>query len=178
MTRRAALAVAAVLAVGGPVAASAASTPAVPIPSDPRDPAVQSFTGTPATAQPYAAQSIPRNPYMAPNEHSNIHNDAYQTDTYNVAGPLGRDPQVTSTLFAAECASVTFDRAGRLVTVCVSPTGATLRLIDPTRWRRWRRTSSRCARPGRSRSTTSPAAATSTSTTRTARSSRRSPVTC
>jgi hypothetical protein len=131
MTRRAALTVAALLAVAGPVAASAASTPAVPIPSDPRDPAVQSFTGTPAIAQPYAAQSIPRNPYMAPNERSNIHNDAYQTDAYNVAGPLGRDPQVTSTLFAAECASVTFDRAGRLVTVCVSPTGATLRLIDP-----------------------------------------------
>ena len=103
----------------------------MPIPSDPRDPVVQPFTGEPATAQPYAAQSIPRNPYMAANERSNIHNDAYQTDAYNVAGPLGRDPQVTSTLFAAECASVTFDSRGRIVTVCVSPTGATLRLIDP-----------------------------------------------
>ena len=61
----------------------------MPIPSDPRDPVVQPFTGTPATTeQPYAPQSIPRNPYMAPNERSNIHNDAYQTDAYNVAGPL------------------------------------------------------------------------------------------
>ena len=68
---------------------------------------------------------------MAPNERSNIHDDAYQTDAYNVAGPLGRDLQVSSTLFAAECASVTFDRQGRIVTVCVSPTGATLRLLDP-----------------------------------------------
>lgn len=121
----------AALAVIAPVAAFAAPTPAVPIPSDPRDPTVQPFTGTPATAQPFTAQSIPRNPYMAPNERSNIHDDAYQTDAYNVAGPLGRDLAVTSTLFAAECASVTFDRAGRIVTVCVSPTGATLRLIDP-----------------------------------------------
>jgi hypothetical protein len=130
LLRRAAL-TAALIVLAVPTLAAAASTPAVPIPSDPRDPAVQSFTGTPATAQPYAPQSIPRNPWMAPNERSNIHDDAYQTDAYNGAGPLGRDPQVTSTLFAAECASVTFDRAGRLVTVCVSPTGATLRLIDP-----------------------------------------------
>ena len=131
LLRRAALTVAALVALAGPVAASAASTPAAPIPSDPRDPAVQSFTGKAATAQPYAAQSVPRNPYMAPNERSNIHNDAYQTDAYNTAGPLGRDLEVSSTLFAAECASVTFDRHGRIVTVCVSPTGATLRLIDP-----------------------------------------------
>src|SRR3954451_19462996 len=131
MLRRGLLGAVVLLLVAAPVASSAASTPAVPIPSDPRDPAVQGFTGKATTAQPYAAQSIPRNPYMAPNERSNIHDDAYQTDAYNVAGPLGRDLEVSSTLFAAECASVTFDRAGRLVTVCVSPTGATLRLIDP-----------------------------------------------
>ncbi len=131
MLRRTTLALAALLALATPVAAGAVSTPAVPIPSDPRDPTVQPVTGKAATAEPYAAQSIPRNPHMAANERSNIHNDAYQTDAYNVAGPLGRDPKVTSTLFAAECASVTFDRKGRIVTVCVSPIGATLRLMDP-----------------------------------------------
>ncbi len=128
---RAGLALAVGTALLVPAMAAAAGTPAVPIPSDPRDPVVQPFTGAPAVAQPYAAQSVPRNPWMAPNERSNIHNDAYQTDAYNVAGPLGRDPEITSTLFASECASVTFDGKGRLVTVCVSPTGATLRLIDP-----------------------------------------------
>jgi hypothetical protein len=131
MLRRTTLALAALMALATPVAAGAASTPAAPIPSDPRDPVVEPFTGKPAPAQPYAAQSIPRNPYMAANGLSNIHNDAYQTDAYNVAGPLGRDPKVTSTLFAAECASVTFDRLGRIVTVCVSPIGATLRMLDP-----------------------------------------------
>lgn len=112
-----------------PVVASA--TPAAPIPDDPRGPVVQGFTGRAAKAQPFADQRIPRNPWMAPNERSNIHNDAYQTDANNTRGPLGRDPEVTSTLFGAECASVTFDRRGRIVTVCVSPTGATLRMIDP-----------------------------------------------
>src|SRR6476661_8618112 len=131
LLRRTTLGLAGIVALTVPAAAFA-QTPAVPIPSDPRDPVVQpQFTGAPAKAQPYAAQSIPRNPFMAPNERSNIHDDAYQTDAYDVAGPLGRDPQVTSTMFAAECASVTFDRRGRIVTVCVSPTGATLRLIDP-----------------------------------------------
>ncbi len=119
------------LAVGMPVVASAAGTPAAPIPDDPRGPVVQNFTGRAAKAQPFADQRIPRNPWMAANERSNIHNDAYQTDANNTRGPLGRDPEVTSTLFGAECASVTFDRRGRIVTVCVSPTGATLRMIDP-----------------------------------------------
>ena len=126
-----ALAVTAFVAMAAPVAASAAGTPAAPIPDDPRGSLVQDFTGRPATAHPFAAQRIPRNPDMAANERSNIHSDAYQTDANNTAGPLGRSPQVTSTMLAAECASVTFDRRGRIVTVCVSPTGATLRLIDP-----------------------------------------------
>ncbi|MCW2760319.1 MAG: hypothetical protein JWR85_520 [Marmoricola sp.] len=130
--RPAALALVVLIGLGSVVSAAvAAATPAVPIPSDPRDPVVQPFTGRAVTAQPYAAQQIPRNPHMAANELSNIHNDGYQTDAYNVAGPLGRDPKVSSTLFAAECASVTFDRRGRIVTVCVSPTGATLRMLDP-----------------------------------------------
>ena len=76
-------------------------------------------------------KQVPQHPYLARNGASNIHNDAYQTDAYNAPGPLGRDPEVTSTMFAAECASVTFDRKGRIVTVCVSPTGATLRMLDP-----------------------------------------------
>ena len=84
LLRRTTLALAALLALTAPVVAHAASTPAVPIPSDPRDPVVQPFTGSAAEPQPYAAQSIPRNPYMAANERSNIHNDAYQTDAYNV----------------------------------------------------------------------------------------------
>lgn len=107
-------------------------TAATPILSDPRDALLVPFTGTPVTARPLPAVRVPRHPHMAPNGTSNIHNDAYQTDAYAGSGPLGRDLTVSSTLFAADCASVTFDRRGRIVTVCVSATGATLRVLDPT----------------------------------------------
>ncbi len=39
---------------------------------------------------------------------------------------------MTSTLQVAECASLTFDRRGRLETVCVGATTPTLKLFDPT----------------------------------------------
>jgi hypothetical protein len=119
-----------VLALAVPVAAQAAVP--LPIPSDPRDGLVQPFTGHPATAHPLGRLTVPRHPFMAANGRSNLHDDAYQTDAYAGPGPLGHDLTVRSTLFVAECASVTFDRRGRLVTVCVSPTGATLRMLDPT----------------------------------------------
>ena len=68
---------------------------------------------------------------MAANGRSNLHNDAYMTDTYAGAGPLGRDMERRSTFFAADCASVTFDRAGRIVTICVGVDGPRLVLLDP-----------------------------------------------
>lgn len=112
--------------------AAAAGLAAVPIPSDPLDSALVPFTGKPAVAHRLPALYVPRHPHMARNGASNIHNDAYQSDAYSGPGPLGRDLTVTGTQqVAAECASVTFDSAGRIVTVCVSPLGATLRLLDP-----------------------------------------------
>jgi hypothetical protein len=68
---------------------------------------------------------------MASNGRSNLHDDAYQSDAGLAAGPLGRDPEVTSTLFTQECASVTFDSRGRLLTVCVGLATVDLRLLDP-----------------------------------------------
>jgi len=134
--RRTAVTLAVVAAVASPglaaVAATAPGTRAIPIPSDPRDGLITPMTGRPATPHPVAVPSIPRHPFMAPNQRSNIHDDAYQSDAYAGAGPLGHDLTVTSTLFVAECASVTFDSHGRIVTVCPSPTGATLKLLDPT----------------------------------------------
>lgn len=112
--------------------AAATAAPAVPIPSDPRDLLLTGFTGRPAQPRPIAGVPVPQHPHMAADGTSNIHNDAYQTDSYVGPGPLGHDLSVTSALFAGECASVTFDSRGRIVTVCVTPLGATLRLMDPT----------------------------------------------
>ena len=115
------------------MACATSAAVALPIPSDPRDALLDQLTGHPAKARPMRSLDVPRHPYMARNARSNIHNDAYQSDAYEGPGPLGNDLQVTSMLTtAAECASVTFDRRGRIVTVCVSPLGATLELLDPT----------------------------------------------
>lgn len=137
--RRVAPLVTAVLCAGMFAAAATAApapvlapTPAVPIPSDPRDLLVTGFSGRPAEPRPIAGVPVPQHPHLAADGASNIHNDAYQTDSYRGPGPLGHELSVTSALFAGECASVTFDSRGRIVTVCVTPLGATLRLMDPT----------------------------------------------
>ena len=39
------------------------------------------FVGGPWTPQPVRAAAAPRHPFMAPNDRSNLHDDAYQTDT-------------------------------------------------------------------------------------------------
>ena len=161
----AAAATAAVVLAG---TASAAPGPAVPIIPSPGEELLDDFTGQPATARPMAVPRVPRHPFMARNGASNIHNDAYQTDAYAVRGPMGRDLQVTSTMYLAECASVTFDSRGRIVTVCVSPKGATLRLIDPTSLEELAAYELPDRPPAASRSATSAEAATSTSTTATA----------
>ena len=119
--------------VGGGAPASASvlpPVPSVPIPQNP-NPGVPSFIGAPAVADPLPPQSVPGNPFMAPNGRSNIHDDTWMTDTYAQSGPLGNGTAVSSTYQNQECASVTFDAAGRLVTVCVGVTGPTLEMLDP-----------------------------------------------
>lgn len=117
------------LAVVLALLAAAAPAAADPIPeSRTFDP----FIGQAATPRPLAAPDPPRHPYMAANGRSNLHNDAFQTDTYQGYGPLGRGGvRRTSGFYVSECASVTFDRKGRIVTVCVGLAQITLRLLDP-----------------------------------------------
>jgi hypothetical protein len=126
--RKALLAVLALLSLAPAAAAS-------PIPET--DTSAQEFFGTPATQRPiFGIPQTPRHPFMAPNERSNLHSDAWQTDTDRLPGPLGRDMKRVSTSHNAVCGSVTFDSKGRIVTVCVGvqgpagPTGG-LFLLDP-----------------------------------------------
>src|SRR3954453_22422515 len=116
---------AAVVCLGG-----AATARPIPPPSGPGQ--AKPFLGTPRAAQPCAfGEQAPRHPYMAPNGASNIHDDAYQSDAYTWAGPLGFAPAGTSTFQARECASVTFDSRGRIVTVCVGASRPVLEMLDP-----------------------------------------------
>jgi hypothetical protein len=108
-----------------------ATAAAAPIPSDPAAGDLPQFEGRVATPRRLAAQEPPRHPFMAPNGRSNIHDDAFRSDSYWRAGPLGRDMQVTSTFQGADCASVTFDSRNRIVTVCVGLQGPRLFMMDP-----------------------------------------------
>lgn len=119
----------ATLALAPPGAATARQAP---IPGDPLPPGTPDYVGAPATPRPVKAPLPPQHPFLADDPGNNIHNDAYMTDAYPGSGPLGVRPTVTSTLQVAECASLTFDRRGRLETVCVGPTTPTLKLLDPT----------------------------------------------
>lgn len=89
------------------------------------------FIGRSATPQPFWAPDPPRHPFMAANGRSEIHDDAYQTDTYPQSGPLGRDMKVLSTDVNGDCGSVTFDAQARVISVCVGLAGPTLRMFDP-----------------------------------------------
>ena len=107
---------------------------------------------------------------MAPNGRSNLHVDGYQSDVHQGPGPLGRGIEQRSTFLEGDCASVTFDSRGRIVTVCVGLEGPKLLLLEPRTLETLAR--SRCRRACRAPATSSPtsrAAATSTSTTATAR---------
>jgi hypothetical protein len=103
----------------------------VPIPSDPKPADVEPIQGAAAKPRRLAAKEPPRHPHMAPNGRNSLHNDGYQSDTNWIAGPLGRDMSVVSTAQFADCASVTFDSRGRVVTVCVGLEGPRLMLMDP-----------------------------------------------
>jgi hypothetical protein len=111
---------------------NAPAASAVPITEGPDAGSLPTYSGAPATAEPVDASEPPRHPFMAPNERSNLHDDAYQTDAYRTLGPLGRDVLKQDTFQAiGECASITFDGRGRLVAVCVSLAGPTLAMFDP-----------------------------------------------
>jgi outer membrane protein assembly factor BamB len=107
-----------------------AAAAAMPIPGMP-DASAPSYSGAPATPKVVHSPPSPRHPAMAPNGDSNLHEDGWQTDASHRAGPLGKDPQTFSTYFMRECASVTFDSRGRIVTVCVGLDKPVLEVLDP-----------------------------------------------
>ncbi|QDQ15093.1 hypothetical protein [Streptomyces spectabilis] len=124
-----------VLAVA--LAATALALPAAhadEIPKAPGHRLVAPYRGEPATARAVPGEPPPQHPYLAPNGRSGMHADAAGSGTYPWNGPLGRAPQVSSEKMAAlggECATVTFDRDGRIVTVCGTFSGFLVKLLDP-----------------------------------------------
>ena len=105
---------------------------AVPI-ADPLPTTLPHQQGAPATARPMSATKAPRNPHLARDPRSNIHNDTWMTDAYAWPGPLGRNPRaVSSAMTPALCGSLTFHSQGYIVSVCPSVgLGPQARVIDP-----------------------------------------------
>jgi hypothetical protein len=102
--------------------------PVTPIPSLPASP---SYTGHPATPHRVKAGRIPHNTFMAANGRSEIHDDAWQTDSIPFSGPLGRSPRTFSALLQRDCGSIAFDRKGRIVSICIGASGPQLYMLDP-----------------------------------------------
>ena len=118
--------------LGGSTAGAQVLLPGVdpgPIPN-PSGAALVQFEGEATRADPFSFPATPEHPHMAPNGRSNIHVDAYQTDTNTIRGPLGKT-RTDSIFFAHECASITFDSRGRIVTICVGLDRPILALMDP-----------------------------------------------
>ena len=106
------------------------------------------YVGAPAEALSVPPVHVPQNPFLALNPWNSVHNDAWMSDVYDIAGPLGRQPAIlASSLDAARrwdtspafvCGALTFDSRGRIVTTCgsrslpgASNPESSLVLIDP-----------------------------------------------
>jgi hypothetical protein len=75
---------------------------------------------------------IPQHPFMASNAGSNMHNDAYMSDTYKASGPLGLSPQISSrTQGFGGYGTIAYDSAGRLIAVYSNARAFQLELMDP-----------------------------------------------
>jgi hypothetical protein len=118
-------------------AALAVQSAVIPIPHQPGAEPVPPFIGEPAIPNPVFAPPIPQNRFLAPNGLSNVHNDAYMSDVYETAGPLGHEPRVFSSYLGsledpiALPISMAFDRYGRILLIPVGQKGARLLLLDP-----------------------------------------------
>jgi hypothetical protein len=125
--KRAAMLASMVLAVP----ATAAAQGPMPIPSV-AVPPPPPFVGAAATPRPiHGIPPTPHNPFMAPNGESEIHDDGWQTDVNRWGGPLGRSPKTISNYIQRDCGSITFDRLGRIVSICVGIGGPQLYMFDP-----------------------------------------------
>jgi hypothetical protein len=90
------------------------------------------FEGAAADPHPVASRPLPQNPHHAANGSSSMHDDAYASDAYAGGGPLGNALQVSSATYGVEeCATMAFDRHGRIVALCGGAEGSRLMLLDP-----------------------------------------------
>ena len=125
--------------------------------------------------------SVPQHPGLAANGSSTMHDDAWATDSYQGPGPLGKDPEVTTSWYGLEGVRDARVRPGRPARGALRrphrPGACTCSTPRPcARSRPWTCRTARSRTSSRGR--TSAAVPTSTSTRRRARSSRRPTAGC
>jgi hypothetical protein len=125
--------------LGGLVALVAAATAVVVLLPDGRLPippgggllVTPAYDGHAVEAQPIVLD-VPQHPGLAGNGSSTMHDDAWATDSYQGPGPLGKEPEVTTSWFGLEeCATLAFDPDGRLIGLCGNRTGPVMHVLDP-----------------------------------------------
>jgi hypothetical protein len=128
-----ALALATILALVAAVAAWAEEIPPGP------DMVLPDYIGQPAKAHPLPNSGVPQNPNIAPNPFFTAHSDIWMSDTADLAGPLGRNPVVSSTSlpgiernsWIAAGGNIAFDSHGRPVVFVYDIGWASVALLDP-----------------------------------------------
>ncbi len=80
---------------------------------------------------------VPQHPFMAPNPGSNMHCDAYISDTYEASGPLGLNPEIhTRTEGFGGYGTISYDSRERLVAVYSNGRAFKLELMEPLTFER------------------------------------------
>ena len=120
--------------------AASAFDPVVEIPPGPPN-TLPDYIGAPAKAHPIANSGIPQNPYLAANPYNTIHVDPWMSDVYDVPGPLGRDPVITTSRLVEaridpsskvfQCSGGVFDSYGNLLTTCSGAGEGGVILMNP-----------------------------------------------
>jgi hypothetical protein len=111
-----------------------ATAAAMPIPTTNGPPPAPRYLGHFARPNPIRGiAKVPQNPFMERNGVSEIHDDAWQTDTYTWGGPLGYKPHEVSSYLPPghDCGSITFDSRGRVISICIGAAGPQLYMFDP-----------------------------------------------
>lgn len=93
---------------------------------------LNAFEGASSQALPIDGYAVPSHPFMAGAGRNSMHNDAWASDAYVGPGPKGRNPVVSTAWYGIlECATLAFDKAGRLIGLCGDAGGPSLHVIDP-----------------------------------------------
>ncbi len=102
------------------------------LPFDPTAALASGGSGTAEALPVLPDPEVPQNPSLARNPFNSIHNDAWASDAYDLPSP--EDPlggTVDSFFAGGDCATITFDSRGRLVTLCSTLTRVVAYVLDP-----------------------------------------------